>query len=79
MDPFDVLGLERDAGPEEAAAAYRRLAKEWHPDRRGGHESELRMAEINAAYDLLRAEQWLRRQAVGSAGRGREGEPQAPA
>lgn len=65
VDPFAVLGLEENAAPEEAAAAYRRLAKEWHPDRRGGAESELRMAEINAAYDLLRAEQWLRRQAAG--------------
>lgn len=76
MDPFAVLGLEQDAGPEEAAAAYRRLAKQWHPDRRSGQESELRMAEINAAYDLLRAEQWLRRQAAGSAGAGRGHQPQ---
>jgi hypothetical protein len=75
VDPFAVLGLDEGAGAEEAAAAYRRLAKRWHPDRGGGREAELRMAEINAAYDLLRAEQWLRRQAVGAPARGRRGAP----
>jgi hypothetical protein len=66
-DPFAVLGLAPDAGPAEATAAYRRLAKRWHPDRGGGADSERRMAEINAAYDLLRAEAWLRREAGGAA------------
>ena len=37
------------------AAAYRAQAKRWHPDRGGGEEAARRMAEINAAYDLLRA------------------------
>ena len=37
------------------AAAYRSQAKRWHPDRGGGEEAARRMAEINAAYDLLRA------------------------
>jgi hypothetical protein len=59
-DPFAVLGVAPDASAEEVAAAYRRLAKRWHPDRAGGHAAA-RMAEINAAYDLLRAEAWLRR------------------
>jgi hypothetical protein len=42
------------AGDKEIAAAYREAAKRWHPDRAGA-EGEERMAEINAAYDLLRA------------------------
>jgi hypothetical protein len=58
MDPHSVLGLPDGASPEEATAAYRRLAKAWHPDRGGGAEAERRMAEINAAYDLLRAQIW---------------------
>jgi hypothetical protein len=58
MDPYGVLGLPPNAAPEEVAVAYRRLAKEWHPDRGGGDE---RMAEINAAYDLLRATAWTQR------------------
>jgi hypothetical protein len=61
VDPFAVLGVAPDASAEEVAAAYRRLAKRWHPDRTGS-DGAARMAEINAAYDLLRAEAWLERQ-----------------
>ena len=54
MDPFAVLGVTPTASERELAAAYRELAKLWHPDRRG-QEGEDRMAEINVAYELLRA------------------------
>jgi hypothetical protein len=70
-DPFAVLGVTPDASVDEVAAAYRRLAKRWHPDRTGGEQDAGRMADINAAYDLLRSERWLER-------RGRA-EPVAPA
>jgi hypothetical protein len=56
VDPYAVLGLAHDATAEQAAAAYRELAKQWHPDRRG-EEGKMRMAEINVAYDLLRSEE----------------------
>lgn len=61
MDPHGVLGVSPTATPEDVAATYRRLAKEWHPDRGGGAAAEARMAEINAAYDLLRATAWTQR------------------
>jgi hypothetical protein len=62
MDPHAVLGVAPTATPEEIAATYRRLAKEWHPDRGPrGAAAESRMAEINAAYDLLRATAWTAR------------------
>jgi hypothetical protein len=61
MDPHGVLGVPPTATQEEVAATYRRLAKEWHPDRGGGAAAQARMAEINAAYDLLRATAWTRR------------------
>src|SRR5829696_5452948 len=54
VDPFSVLGVTPAASDEELAAAYRELAKAWHPDRRG-RAGEERMAEINVAYELLRA------------------------
>ncbi len=55
MDPLATLGLGAFATPEEVTAAYRALAKRWHPDRAGaGPDTARRMAEINAAYDLLR-------------------------
>ena len=61
MDPHEVLGIPPGASPDEAAAAFRALAKRWHPDRGGGLEAEMRMAQINAAYDLLRSAAWTRR------------------
>jgi hypothetical protein len=53
VDPFAVLGVPPQASEHELAAAYRRLAKRWHPDRAGGAGTR-RMAEINRAYDLAR-------------------------
>jgi len=61
MDPYAVLELPPGAAPEQVAASYRELAKRWHPDRGAGPEAERRMAEINAAYDLLRAAAWRQR------------------
>jgi hypothetical protein len=55
VDPYAILGVSAMADTRELAAAYRRQAKRWHPDRGGGEEAARRMAEINAAYDLLRA------------------------
>jgi hypothetical protein len=54
VDPHAILELEPGAGPADAARAYRRLAKRFHPDR-AGEEGAARMAEVNAAYELLRA------------------------
>lgn len=57
MDPYAVLGLAPDASLDEAAAAWKHLAKRWHPDRVGdGAMAAARMAEINAAFDLVRAD-----------------------
>lgn len=38
--PYKYLGVERGCTAEEARKAYRRLAMRWHPDRRGGEESD---------------------------------------
>jgi DnaJ domain len=57
MDPHALLGVRPDATPEEVTAAYRKLAKEWHPDL-AGTDAGRTMALINAAYDLLRAQTW---------------------
>ena len=54
MDPFAVLGVAPGASPDEVLTAYRALARRWHPDRAGGAEAALRMAQINAAYDMVR-------------------------
>ncbi len=54
-DPYAVLGVRPGAPADELAAAYRSQAKRWHPDRNPDEESARRMAQVNAAYDLLRA------------------------
>ena len=56
VDPHGILGVQEGVDERELTAAYRAQAKLWHPDRGGGEEAARRMAEINAAYDLLRAE-----------------------
>jgi hypothetical protein len=58
VDPHAVLGVSADADEEAIAAAYRKLAKRFHPDHRPGDETAaVRMAEINMAYALLRESQ----------------------
>ena len=55
QDYYDVLGVQRGADPAAIKAAYRRLAKECHPDRYNGcSEKEARFKAINEAYDILK-------------------------
>jgi len=70
MDPYAILGIGPGAAPNEVAAAYRRLAKRYHPDR-AGERGARRMAEINAAYDQLRDVQTPSEPVVARAGRAR--------
>ncbi|HET7411836.1 MAG TPA: DnaJ domain-containing protein [Pararhizobium sp.] len=53
-DPYAVLGVGRRASTAEIKAAYRALAKRWHPDRhRDDTEARRRFIEINEAYQQL--------------------------
>jgi hypothetical protein len=54
VDPYAVLGVPPGASREELQAAYRAAAKRWHPDRAGSVEAQARMAQLNAAWELLR-------------------------
>lgn len=54
-DPYKVLGVSPDASDDEVKAAYRKLAKKYHPDLNpGDEEAARRMNEINAAYDQIK-------------------------
>jgi curved DNA-binding protein CbpA len=53
-DPYAVLGVASTATPEEVVAAYRALARRHHPDVSAEADAEHRMAEINAAWSVLR-------------------------
>ncbi|MCC6215918.1 MAG: molecular chaperone DnaJ [Polyangiaceae bacterium] len=53
-DPYEVLGVGRDATEAEVRAAFRRLGAEHHPDRRPGDaDAAARFKELNAAYQTL--------------------------
>jgi molecular chaperone DnaJ len=54
-DYYDLLGLGRGADDAAIKSAYRRLAKEYHPDRHNGcTEKEAQFKAINEAYDVLK-------------------------
>ena len=49
--PYETLGVPKNASADEIKKAYRKLAREHHPDASGGDEA--RFKEIQGAYDLL--------------------------
>ena len=59
-DPYEVLGVSRDATDEQIKNAYRELARKYHPDSYNGNPlSDLaaeKMKEINEAYDAIISE-----------------------
>lgn len=53
-DPYEVLGVSKSSSDEDIKKAYRKLAREFHPDRNPGDKAaEVRFKEIQDAYDLL--------------------------
>lgn len=53
IDPYAILGLARDATPQQVATAYRRLAKQFHPDLHPDKEVAARMRRLNEAWEIL--------------------------
>ena len=52
-DPYKILQVDPEAEDEVIAAAYRRLARKYHPDTATGAEAVGRMEAINAAWEVL--------------------------
>lgn len=54
-DPYKVLGVSPNATDDEIKQAYRRLAKQYHPDRNPGDPvAAKKMQEVNAAYEQIK-------------------------
>ena len=55
-DPYEVLGVPRSATQQEVTAAYRKLAKKFHPDLNPGDKSaQTKMSEVNVAYEEIKS------------------------
>ena len=53
-DYYKILGVSRDAKPDEIRKAYRKLAKQYHPDVNKAADAEEKYKEINEAYEVLK-------------------------
>ncbi|HSL12605.1 MAG TPA: molecular chaperone DnaJ [Actinomycetota bacterium] len=74
-DLYEVLGVSRDASHEDIKRAYRRLAREHHPDVNGDPAAEERFKELTGAYEILSdPEKRARYDAYGATG-GPAGQP----
>src|SRR5271170_1116891 len=53
-DPYELLGVAKDATQQDIQKAFRRLAKQYHPDLNpGDKDAHSKFQEISAAYDIL--------------------------
>jgi molecular chaperone DnaJ len=53
-DPYKILGVDKKASQEDIKKAYRKLARQYHPDTNSGDaQAEERFKEVQAAYDLV--------------------------
>ena len=53
-DFYDVLGVNRDASESQIRRAFRKLAREYHPDVSREPDAETKFKQINEAYEVLR-------------------------
>jgi molecular chaperone DnaJ len=67
-DHYEVLGVDRTATPEEIKKAYRRLARELHPDVNPGAEAQEKFKLVTHAYDVLSDPQQREQYDLGGSG-----------
>jgi molecular chaperone DnaJ len=53
-DYYEILGVKKDASPDDLKKAFRHLARKYHPDlNKGSKEAEEKFKEVNEAYQIL--------------------------
>ena len=51
---YDVLGVQKNASPDDIKQAYRKMSKELHPDKhKGDKDAETKFKDVNEAYEVL--------------------------
>ena len=75
-DYYEIMGVARDASPDEIKRAYRRLARKYHPDVSKEKDAEARFKEVGEAYEVLRDPE--KRKAYDQLGRRPQGEEFRP-
>lgn len=53
MDPYQILGVSRNASEQDIKRAFRQLSLQYHPDRNASEEAKTKIVEVNNAYEIL--------------------------
>ncbi|HEX6062342.1 MAG TPA: DnaJ domain-containing protein [Candidatus Limnocylindria bacterium] len=53
VDYYAVLGVTRESSEDEIRSAYRKLARQYHPDVNKADEASVRFREVTEAYEVL--------------------------
>ncbi|MEK7092646.1 MAG: DnaJ C-terminal domain-containing protein [Patescibacteria group bacterium] len=52
-DYYQILGIDKNASPDEIKRAYRKLALQFHPDRNKSKDADLKFKEVTRAYEVI--------------------------
>lgn len=58
INPYKILGVPRNADEKQIKMAYRKLAKDWHPDKNKSPDAAEKFMKINQAYEVTSQFNW---------------------
>ena len=59
FNPYEVLNVDRSAAVSDIRSSYKKLAKEWHPDKNKSPNAQEKFIEIQQAYEVRRLNEIL--------------------